>query len=175
MVKYAEEKATKGNQENKVIGLVLTGPQDGVYSSASKSFSEKFGGNILSKIAGSILGGISKFLFPFNSLDTYKNLKNIKNKKLPILCLSGKDRDFLSFEKTEIDKRLRDVGFKNVTTAIFEKEDHFPFFKENFIKITQPENIVIKQVMQPNIEAKKDIIITYINGKLVENNDIFNS
>lgn len=170
LVKYAEEKAANANQESKVIGLVLTGPQDGVYSSTSKFFSdEKFGGNILSKIAGSILGGISKFLFPFNSLDTYKNLKNIKNKKLPILCLSGKNKDFLSFEKTKIDKRLRDVGFENVTTAMFKEKKHVYIFKEDFIEIiTQTENEVIKKFMQPNIKAKEDIIVTDVNGKLIE-------
>ena len=166
LVKYAEEKATKGNQENKVIGLVLSEPMDGVYSSVSKNFSKKFGGNI-----GSIFGGIFKFLLPFNSLDTYKNLKNIKNKNLPIFCLSGADKDSLSFEKTKIDKKLRQIGFEKVTRAVFTKEGHVPIFKENFIEITtQTENEVIKKFMQPNIEAEKDIIITDMDGKLVENN-----
>lgn len=160
LVKYAEEKAAKDNQESKVIGLVLSGPQDGVYSLVSKSFSEKFGDNIFSKIAGSIIGGISKFLFPFSSLDTYKNLKNIKNKDLPILCLSGKDKYFLSFEKTGIDKKLRQFGFKNVTKAVFTEEIYVPIFKEDFIKLTLPNNEGVKKVMQLNIEAKKDIIIT---------------
>ena len=161
LVKYAEKKAAEGKQ-NKVIGLVLSGPMDGVYSSVSKNFSENFGGNILSKIAGSILGGIGKFLLPFNSLDTYKNLKNIKNKDLPIFCLSGKDKDFLSFEKTGIDKRLGRAGFKNVTTAIFEKKGHEYIFNESCIKIIQNEKQV---VMKPNIYTRNGIIVKDVNGE----------
>ena len=162
LVKYAEEKATEGKQ-NKVIGLVLSGPMDGVYSSVSKNFSKKFGDNFFSKIAGSILGGIGKFLLPFNSLDTYKNLKNIKNKDLPIICLSGADKDFLSFEKTEIDKRLRDIGFKNVTTGIYKKSDHKVIFEEDFIKIEQTEKQVVMK--PPDIYTGNGVIVTDVNGK----------
>jgi hypothetical protein len=104
-------------------------------------------------------------------LDTYKNLENIKNKDLPILCLSGEDKDILSFEKTEIDKRLRGIGFSKVTTAIFKEKDHVSILKGDFIEITQTE----KQVMQPNIEAKEDIFITNINGERVEDDDDISS
>ena len=161
LVKYAEEKAAKDEQGNKVIGLVLSGPMDGVYSSVSNNCSTDLGGNTFGKIVGSISGGISKFLLPFNSLDTYKNLKNIKNKDLPIICLSGKDGDSLSFEKTKIDKRLRDIGFQNVTTGIYEKRGHVTIFKEDFIKITQTEKQV---VMKPDIGPRGDIFVTDING-----------
>ncbi len=171
LVKYAEVKAEKCKQESKVIGLVLGGPMDGVYSSGSNGCSTKLGGNTFGKIVGSISGGISKFLLPFNSLDTYKNLENIKNKDLPILCLSGEDKDILSFEKTEIDKRLRGIGFSKVTTAIFKEKDHVSILKGDFIEITQTE----KQVMQPNIEAKEDIFITNINGERVEDDDDISS
>lgn len=53
---------------------------------------------------------------------------------------------------------------------MFKNEKHFPIFKEDFIEITQTE----KQVMQPNIKAEEDIIITDVKGKniLVDNQQV---
>ena len=122
VVKYAEKKAEKEGGKSKVIGLVLNGPMDGIYSSYSKAVRYAiWNDNIFGRIFGPIFGFIAKLLLPFTGLDTYENLKNVKNKSLPIICFSGGDEDFLNNNRIHMKDKLKNVGFENVEEVMFEE------------------------------------------------------
>ena len=134
LVKYAEEKAEYKKERNKVKALILDSPMDGIYSSVSKIVRYKlFSNGIFGKIFGPISGLVANLLLPFNSLSTYENLKNIKNKDLPIICLSGADKDFLSLDKTNLDKRLQSIGFSKVNKKIDQHAKHESTFDNKFV------------------------------------------
>lgn len=95
-----------------IKGIVLASPIDGIESSAEKYTGKKF------------LGNLTATLLKDEKLDTFDNLSCLKNRNIPLLLVSGGEKDFLSLKLTHIDKRLREAGFKNVYSITNNNYDH---------------------------------------------------
>ena len=108
LARYIED---SGKGES-IKGIILASPIDGIKSSA-----EKYTG---SKLLGSLAGIILRN----EKLDTFDNLSFLKNKDIPVLIVSGGEKDFLSLKFTHIDERMRKAGFTNVYSLVNNVNNH---------------------------------------------------
>ncbi len=90
-------------------GIILASPINNLISA---------GNNATFSPLGWVARGVT-----LSQLDTNYNLRNV-SKNTPIFICSGDNKDWLSFNNTHLNKRIKELGFTNVTEYIAPDCDH---------------------------------------------------
>lgn len=105
---YAEN-----TNNNKVKKIVLRSPANGIEYVTSYCTKSKF------------LGKLARFATLGIGLNTFGNLKKLKNKNLPIYLFSGGEEDFLNLKKIKLEECLKEANFKKIKATEYSDAGHF--------------------------------------------------
>ena len=133
LVKYAEEKAKKNNEESKVKGVFLGSSISGIYTS-SKQFTFEivkriFENSTIRQWFGHFfkypVALISKIALVDYSLNPFDSLKNLKNKNIKVVIHDGGKEDFLNDKATGLSKKLIGSGMQGVKCVTNDYIEHW--------------------------------------------------